>query len=161
MSNFLTAAMSFLILIAAYLNFKALIFVRMTQGIIRVNISGIAIYLVYYKNTCIHKGFCWPAIHNLISQWIPPNERSRFSSAYIGGSVGFFIFYPLFGFIISISSWEWIFHISTALSIIWFICWQYFVYDSPSKYPRIDPSELNYITKSLGDAVENDNKVRF
>lgn len=98
-------------------------------------------------------------MHNMIAQWIPPNQRSQFASAYVGGSVGIAIFYPFFGFIISMSSWEWIFHLSTALAIIWFVCWQYFVYDSPSQDPRIDPSELNYITKCLGDSVGKDKKV--
>lgn len=98
-------------------------------------------------------------MYNLVSQWIPPNQRGQFTSAYMGGSVGLAIFYPLFGFIISIASWEWIYHFSTASAIIWYICWQYFVYDSPSQHPRIDPSELNYITKCLGDSVDENKKV--
>lgn len=98
-------------------------------------------------------------MHDLISKWIPPNERSRFGSAYVGGSVGIVVFYPLFGFIISISSWEWIYHFTAALTMVWFIFWQYYVYDNPSKHPHIDPSELNYITKSLGDSVQANEKV--
>lgn len=100
-------------------------------------------------------------MHNIISQWIPPNERSQYVSAYMGGSMGIAVLYPLFGLIISISSWEWVFHFSAALTILWFICWQYFVYDSPSQHPRIDPSELNYIKKSLGDSVQDDLKVKL
>lgn len=99
-------------------------------------------------------------MYDIISQWIPPNERSRFISAYMGGSVGIAIFYPIFGFIITILSWEWIFHFSTISAIIWFIFWQYCVYDSPEQHPRIDSSELNYITEALGNSVEKDKNVQ-
>lgn len=106
------------------------------------------------------QGFSWPAMHNIISDWIPPNERSKFVSAYMGASVGLAVFYPIFGFIISISSWEWIFHFCTISSIVWFICWQYLVYDSPSQHPRIDPDELHFITESIGESKHNDSNVR-
>lgn len=98
-------------------------------------------------------------MNGIISQWIPPNERSRFMSAYMGGSVGIALFYPIFGFITTISSWEWIFHFSTVMVIIWFIIWQYCVYDSPAQHPRIDLSELNYITETIGDSVQKDRNV--
>lgn len=100
-------------------------------------------------------------MHNLVSQWIPPNQRSRFAGAYMGGSVGIAVFYPIFGFIISLSSWEWIFYLTTTFATIWFISWQYFVYDSPSQHPRIDPSELNYIKECLGDSVEKNRNVMY
>lgn len=125
------------------------------------------------------QGFSWPAMHNIISEWIPPNERryflikyflfhfpmysssslSQFVSAYMGASVGLAICYPIFGFIISILSWEWVFHFCTVAAVIWFICWQYLVYDTPSQHPRIDPEELQFINESLGDSRHSDNKV--
>lgn len=78
----------------------------------------------------------------------------------MGASVGLAVCYPIFGFIISISSWEWIFHFCTVAAIIWFACWQYLVYDKPSQHPRIDPDELLFITESLGGSSHNDSKVR-
>lgn len=37
------------------------------------------------------------------------------------------------------------------LTIIWFILWAIFVYDSPADHPRISVDELNFIEKSIGD----------
>lgn len=84
---------------------------------------------------------------------------SQFVSAYMGASVGLAICYPIFGYIISTLSWEWIFHFSTVAAIIWFICWQYLVYDRPSEHPRIDPDELHFIVESLGNSAHNHNNV--
>lgn len=30
------------------------------------------------------QGFAWPAMHNMTAKWIPPNERSKFVTAYLG-----------------------------------------------------------------------------
>ncbi|XP_037044095.1 sialin-like isoform X2 [Bradysia coprophila] len=139
LSNFLSCGLSFLIPTAAYLNFKFLLIVRMLQGAL--------------------SGFSFPAMHHITSQWIPPNERSRFISAYMGCSVGVAICYPIFGFIISISSWEWTFHFCSVATVVWFIFWQYCVYDSPADHPRIESSELNYITKALGSTSQKDKKA--
>lgn len=63
------------------------------------------------------------------------------------------VFFPLFGYIIKISSWEWVFHSSFLIGTIWFVLWQYFVFDSPEEHPRIHPSEKGYILKVLGSSV--------
>jgi MFS transporter, ACS family, solute carrier family 17 (sodium-dependent inorganic phosphate cotransporter), member 5 len=36
---------------------------------------------------------------------------------------------------------------------IWFILWQYNVYDSPEQHPRIHPAEKGYILEVLGSSV--------
>lgn len=94
-------------------------------------------------------------MHNLIGKWVPPNERSTFTSAF-GAAFGYAIFYPAFGFILSVCTWEWIYHICGLLGIIWFILWKYYVYDSPSQHPNIHPMERAYIENSLGTTVQND-----
>lgn len=73
------------------------------------------------------------------------------------------IAYPIFGYIIKISSWEWVFHACFVVGTIWFILWQYNVYDSPEEHPRIHPSEKGYILQILGSSVirdENQKKER-
>jgi hypothetical protein len=32
----------------------------------------------------LKQGASWPAMHNLAANWIPPNERSKFVTAYMG-----------------------------------------------------------------------------
>lgn len=92
-------------------------------------------------------------MHQMVGKWIPANERSRFVTAYLGSSIGTAIFFPLFGYIIKISSWEWVFHTTFFIGTIWFILWQYLVFDSPEEHPRIHPAEKGYILKVLGSSV--------
>lgn len=92
-------------------------------------------------------------MHHLTAQWIPPNERSKFVTAYLGSSVGVAVCFPLFGYIISWSSWEWVFHVCSIIGILWYIGWQYFVFDSPAQHPRIHPKEREYIEHSLGNSI--------
>lgn len=91
-----------------------------------------------------------------MGQWIPPNERSQFTSAYMGIALGHAIFLPLFGFLLSLIAWEWVFHLSGIIGIIWFCFWQYFVYDTPSTHPHIHPMERAYIEEALGNSVNTD-----
>lgn len=97
-------------------------------------------------------------MHHMAGQWIPPNERSKFVSAYLGSSMGIAMNYPIFGFIISWSSWEWVFHYCGLFGTIWFIGWCYFVYDTPAKHPRISNDERAYIEKSLGTTKYSTNE---
>jgi hypothetical protein len=97
-------------------------------------------------------------MHNLIGKWIPPNERSKFVSAYQGNSIGIAIAYPTFGFVIKAFSWEWVFHLCGIAGAIWYMFWLYFVFDSPEKHPRIHPKEKEYILKTLGSSVMRGSK---
>lgn len=98
-------------------------------------------------------------MHHMTAQWIPPDERSKFVTSYLGSSVGIAVFYPIFGYIISTLSWQWVFYVSGIFGSLWYIGWLYFVFDTPMKHPRIDPLELLYIEKSLGETVNRNKKV--
>lgn len=98
-------------------------------------------------------------MQSMTAQWIPPNERSHFVTAYLGGSVGTAVFFPIFGYILSYLSWEWVYHLSALMGTIWYCCWLYCVYDTPAKHPRIDPAERAYIEHAIGDTCKVDKKV--
>jgi MFS transporter, ACS family, solute carrier family 17 (sodium-dependent inorganic phosphate cotransporter), member 5 len=93
-------------------------------------------------------------MHHMTGQWIPADERSSFISSYLGSSMGVAIFYPTFGWLMREFSWEYIFHFCGAVGIVWFLAWNYFVYDTPSQHPRIDPVERNYIHEKLGSSLQ-------
>jgi MFS transporter, ACS family, solute carrier family 17 (sodium-dependent inorganic phosphate cotransporter), member 5 len=120
--------------IASYLDYHLLVCLRVLQGII-----------------C---SAAWPSMHHMSGNWVPPDERSSFVSSYLGSSMGVAVFYPTFGFIMQQYSWEYVFHFCGAIGLIWFICWNYFVYDTPSLHPRIDPIELSYIHEKLGSSLQ-------
>ncbi|CAG9799840.1 unnamed protein product [Chironomus riparius] len=140
-SNFFGCITCMLVPIAAYYSFYALFWLRLVQGFVA--------------------GAAWPAMSHLVGRWIPPNERSKFVTAYIGSSIGVSICYPIFGFIIQNSSWENVFHFCGIVGTIWYVLWQYFVYDSPESHPRIHEKEKLYILQSLGSSVVRGEKPKY
>lgn len=63
-SNGVVALLTCAIPFAAKLNYEILLFIRVFQGIIA--------------------GTSWPSMQTMTGKWIPPHERSRFVSAYLG-----------------------------------------------------------------------------
>ncbi|XP_030560792.1 sialin [Drosophila novamexicana] len=135
LSNGIGVFLCFLIPIVSYWSYGALLWLRVFQGFVT--------------------GLAWPSMHVMTAKWIPPNERSKFVSAYLGSSVGVALFYPIFGYIIAWTSWEWVYYICGVFGMLWFIAWQFLVYDSPAQHPRIAQSEQRYIEKSLGASVQS------
>lgn len=136
LSNLIGCLMCALVPIFSYWNYDLLIWLRVIQGLI--------------------VGLAWPAMHTMAGRWIPPNERSKFVTAYLGSSVGIALCYPLFGFVISWSSWEYVFHLCAVIGVIWYLAWYFLIFDSPAQHPRISAEERNYIEKALGTTVQKD-----
>jgi Na(+)-dependent inorganic phosphate cotransporter len=132
LANFTAVLCCFFIPMAAFVGHEYLIGLRILQGILA--------------------GFAWPAMHNMTARWIPPNERSKFVTAYLGSSVGAALTYPVCGFIIHRWGWEWVFYVSGVAGSAWFMAWWFLVFDSPAKHPRISPEEREYILDSLGQS---------
>ncbi|KAF2878881.1 hypothetical protein ILUMI_27289, partial [Ignelater luminosus] len=136
LSNFSGVLFCFVIPAASFMGYKCLIFVRVIQGIVA--------------------GFAWPAMHTLTARWIPPNERSKFVTAYLGSSVGAALTFPMCGYIIDTWGWELSFYVSGVLGTLWYVAWYFLVFDSPSEHPRISQSEKEYILNSLGQSVSKE-----
>ncbi|XP_017483551.1 PREDICTED: vesicular glutamate transporter 1, partial [Rhagoletis zephyria] len=137
LSNAVGCWICFAIPLASYWNYQVLIWLRILQGLVT--------------------GLSWPAMHHMTAKWIPPNERSKFVTAYMGSSVGVAAFYPIFGYIMHWTSWEWVYHTCGIIGTMWWLCWLYYVYNTPAEHPRINSSEQRYIEKSLGASVNNAN----
>ncbi|XP_069705481.1 sialin-like [Periplaneta americana] len=135
LSNVTPCLLSFLVPICARLDYRVLVVLRAFQGLIG--------------------GLSWPAMHHLVANWIPPNERSKFVTAYMGSSIGAAVTYPLFGLLISWFDWPSIFYVTGAFGILWFIAWWLLVYDSPALHPRISETEKTFILNSLGKTITN------
>lgn len=52
------------------------------------------------------------------------------------------------------TSWENVFHFCSIFGLIWWIFWNYFVYDTPSQHPRIHPMERKFIEESLSSSFK-------
>lgn len=107
------------------------------------------------------KGLSWPAMHTMIASWIPPDERSEFMTVYHGSAFGIAVFYPVFGFLISMTSWEWSYYLAGLIGVVWFVCWHFLVFETPAEHPRISAEEREYIEMSLGESAAEINSVRF
>ncbi|XP_063981973.1 sialin-like isoform X2 [Diachasmimorpha longicaudata] len=124
-ANFLAALLGLLIPSVIKWNFNVFLALRVLQGVIM--------------------GVVTPSTNVMTAKWIPPNERSKFVSAYMGGSVGTAITYPLCAFVINYFNWEAAFYFVSGICIIWYCFWLFFMFDSPQQHPRISQEELEYI----------------
>ncbi|XP_033226264.1 sialin isoform X2 [Belonocnema kinseyi] len=130
-ANLITALLGLIIPVATSYHLSALIFLRVIQGLVA--------------------GVSWPAMHGMTAKWIPPQERSKFVSSYLGSSVGAAITYPLCALVISWFDWQSAFYVTSILGIIWFCFWQFLVFDSPDQHPRISMTERSYILENLSE----------
>lgn len=131
------ALLTFLVPTAAYHSFESLLTLRVMHG--------------------ITAGLSMPAMHDIAARWIPPDERSHFLTTYLASALGIAIIYPGFGWIIAVSQWENVFYLSGALTLVWYIVWYFFMFDTPAKHPTISAEERKYIEDALGDTVQNKN----
>ncbi|XP_050056506.1 vesicular glutamate transporter 1-like [Aphis gossypii] len=132
-SNGLVALLTCVIPLSAKFNFKALILIRIFQGLIA--------------------GLAWPSMQAMTGKWIPPHERSRFVSAYLGTSVGTAITYIVCGYLMDWLGWESVFYITGSIGLLWHVCWTLLIHDSPRTHPTITEKELKYIENSLGNSI--------
>ncbi|XP_022176320.1 sialin-like [Myzus persicae] len=137
-SNGVAAILSFAVPASAKFNYKALVVVRAVQGLIA--------------------GGAWPSMHTMTANWIPPHERSRFVSAYLGSSIGTAVTYIMCGYLIASFGWESVFYVSGGLGLLWFICWILLVYDTPAKHPTISIRERTYIENCIGKTIQTRSK---
>ncbi|XP_062555464.1 sialin-like [Armigeres subalbatus] len=98
-------------------------------------------------------GFLYPALHNLVSRWAPPDEKGKFISALMGGTFGTVITWPLVGVLIEELGWSFAFYVPAAITAIVVAVWLIIVADSPAQHPRIQKDEQEYIVQSLGDTI--------
>ncbi|XP_044763029.1 sialin isoform X1 [Coccinella septempunctata] len=133
LSNFIGVLLALLIPTAASFGYRYLLLLRVIQGI------------------CT--GFAWPSMHNMTAKWIPPNQRSKFITAYLGSSVGAGLTYILCGFLMDTLGWEAVFYFTGTVGSIWYLAWLFLVYDSPAQHPRISEAERKFIEDSLGKTV--------
>lgn len=98
------------------------------------------------------QGFLFPNVHNLLSQWVPPDERSRLGTiVYAAGPFGTVVAMLLTG-VISASSFGWplVFYLYGGASLVWSVLCLIFIYNSPAVHPSITEPERYFIEHSLG-----------
>ncbi|CAO1366144.1 unnamed protein product [Diamesa serratosioi] len=98
-------------------------------------------------------GVIYPALHNLVSKWAPPDEKGKFVSALLGGAFGTVVTWAMSGVIIEKIGWKYAFYIPAFMTFFLTALWYYLVADTPQEHPRITKEEKDYIEASLGGSV--------
>lgn len=97
----------------------------------------------------------YPALHNLIARWAPPDEKGKFVSALLGGTFGTVVTWSFTGYLIEKCGWKWAFYAPGAIAAIWSGLWFLILSDDPAHHRFINSSEADYIAKSQGGSVSN------
>jgi len=115
--------------------------------------------------TGVGEAVIYPALHEMIAQWIPASERSRvvpfiWSGAYVGTAIAFSVSPKL----IVALGWPALFYTLAGIGFCWTIPWWFLVFKSPEDHPSITNSELRYIiesTKCSARSEEDTEKIPF
>ncbi|XP_040167226.1 putative inorganic phosphate cotransporter [Anopheles arabiensis] len=99
-------------------------------------------------------GFVYPTLHNVISRWIPPNEKSKAVACIAGGSTfGTVITWPFAGLLTEHFGWVYAFYVPALLSALVGVIWFWLIADSPSDHKTITKEERDLIEASFGSTV--------
>lgn len=91
------------------------------------------------------EGSAQPAGQKLVATWFPSKERGLAGGIYnIGASFGAVFAPPLVAWAVMMHSWRLAFVIAGGIGLVWALLW-FFYYDSPTRHPRLDPAERDYI----------------
>ena len=97
-------------------------------------------------------GLIQPSISGLLSQWIPPQERSMVGAVvYPGTSLGTLVSTAMAGLILgkTYSGWPAIFYLFGGISLIWVLLWMFLCYNNPKKHPFISNAEKVFLEETL------------
>ncbi|KAL3693921.1 hypothetical protein R1sor_007572 [Riccia sorocarpa] len=112
--------------------------------------AKIGLPALFFVRACmgVGEGVAMPAMNNLLSRWVPVEERSRslafvYSGMYLGSVIGLACspsFIHAFG-------WPSVFISFGSMGAIWFTVWQRLAYSSPAEHPSISEEETKLILK--------------
>lgn len=96
------------------------------------------------------EGVTFPAISALLSEWIPPCERSRLGAfVYAGAQLGSVLGTAGGGLALHYLDWPATFYIFGALGMAWYVLWLLLCYSSPSEHPFISQEERDFLAHQI------------
>ncbi|XP_045026535.1 putative inorganic phosphate cotransporter isoform X1 [Daphnia magna] len=105
--------------------------------------------------TGLAEGVTLPAVHHMLSAWVPTQERSTIGAFVLAGmQFGTVLALPLSGFLCDVNldgGWPLAFYVPGFLAVIWFLGWWWAVSDSPENDPHISEDERKFIQISTGN----------
>ncbi|XP_053683973.1 sialin-like isoform X2 [Sabethes cyaneus] len=99
-------------------------------------------------------GLVYPALQNLISRWIPPNERGKVIACISGGSTfGTVITWPISGILTEQFGWNYAFYFPSIFLLIIAVIWFLLIENSPDQHSSITAEEKKIIDDALGNTI--------
>ncbi|XP_071963007.1 sialin-like [Antedon mediterranea] len=106
----------------------------------------------YYLLLCIRildgcvQGVYYPALCELLENWIIPHERSKLMSiAFSALPLSVAFCNKMSSWICDVGGWQYTFYILSVFSVFIAMIWMLFIYENPNKDPYISNTEREYI----------------
>lgn len=88
----------------------------------------------------------FPAVYNLLSRWIPENERSRAAAVNLAGvPLGTIFALSVSGWLVTAYGWPSVFYVFGAGGVVFALVWLWAIHPRPSAHPRITPAEASLL----------------
>ncbi|XP_015113575.1 putative inorganic phosphate cotransporter isoform X2 [Diachasma alloeum] len=100
------------------------------------------------------EGTTFPALNAMLSQWTPPEERSKIGSmVFAGAQLGTVFTSTLSGLILHYASMGWpaVFYVFGSIGVLWFIVWTMICYNNPSEHPFISEAEKKFLHERMSE----------
>ncbi|XP_031626971.1 sialin-like [Contarinia nasturtii] len=123
--------------------------------------SKISVWALYVNRVLVGVagGVFFPALHNVVSKWAPPDEKGKFVAALLGGNVGTVFTFQFSGSVTESYGWEMTFYVEAILILITAILWMLLVSNTPHTHRFISEKEVKYIETSLGSTVSKEKQI--
>ena len=118
------------------------------------SVSTVAILLTCRALLGVGEAVLGPGVSKLVQSWFPVRERAKVNGAwFVGLLMSQIIAPPMITGLVSAFGWRESFYFLAVIGIIPVIVSFLFVYDLPSKHPRISKEEVDYISGGAGEKV--------
>lgn len=108
-------------------------------------------------------GVVFPAMNALLSLWIPPSDRAKFSTVVFAGlDFGKMVALPVTGWLCAsgtLGGWPLVFYVFGGVSLLCGALWFLLVSDCPEAHPRISQQERDYLVRRCGRRNGNNGPI--
>jgi ACS family hexuronate transporter-like MFS transporter len=128
-------------------------------GIVNAFVGGaVKVHMLVRSAFAVGEAGNFPASIKTVAEWFPKRERALATAIFNAGSNGGAMVAALLVPAIMLhfgdaAGWKWAFIITGAMGFPWLIFW-FWLYNPPSKHPRVSQAELDYIRIDDGSAAD-------
>eukprot|EP00038_Savillea_parva_P007854 m.172914 g.172914 ORF g.172914 m.172914 type:complete len:545 (+) comp13610_c0_seq1:313-1947(+) len=119
--------------------------------------AGVEVLVALRVLEGIGEGVTFPAFNQVLGQWVPSHDRTKFATfAYSGALFGTIVSNPVSGYLCSLprdtvvgctfcTGWRSVFYLFGTLGLLWYILWMMSIVSDPARDRSVTAAELLYI----------------